>query len=186
MSDRSGTHSRTAPSLGSTRCVDPPRHWQDLGDGRARGTPGNWQRLADPDGVLSPDVRAQRAAMLLRAHMIGLSLAAAEARRKRRPRSAHGSPVATPRPLSPRPSARGSMPSRRWPEPRGQEFLTLRLLARLGRDPRPIDRDRGNFFAVGAYAALCPRCRIFAAVTVDPDGRHWRSTCQCWPNRRLG
>jgi hypothetical protein len=43
-----------------------------------------WERLADPDGALDPDVRAKRAAMLERAHMISLSLAAAEGRRRRR------------------------------------------------------------------------------------------------------
>jgi hypothetical protein len=42
-----------------------------------------WERLADPDGTLEPEVRARRAGMLLRAHMISLSLAAAEARRRR-------------------------------------------------------------------------------------------------------
>lgn len=43
----------------------------------------HWERLADPDGDLSPEVRAKRAAMLRRAHMIGLSMAAAEARRRK-------------------------------------------------------------------------------------------------------
>jgi hypothetical protein len=43
-----------------------------------------WEEMADPDGVLSPEVRAKRAGMLRRAHMIDLSLAAAEARRKRK------------------------------------------------------------------------------------------------------
>jgi hypothetical protein len=42
-----------------------------------------WERLADPDGVLDPETRRKRAAMLERAHMIGLSLAAAERRRRR-------------------------------------------------------------------------------------------------------
>jgi hypothetical protein len=43
----------------------------------------HWERMADPDGTLPPDVRAKRAAMLRRAHMISLSLAAAEARRRK-------------------------------------------------------------------------------------------------------
>ena len=42
-----------------------------------------WERLADPDGVLPADIRAKRAAMLMRANMIALSLAAAEARTRR-------------------------------------------------------------------------------------------------------
>jgi hypothetical protein len=42
-----------------------------------------WEALADPDGVLEPEVRVKRAAMLRRAHMIGLSLAASDARRRK-------------------------------------------------------------------------------------------------------
>jgi hypothetical protein len=42
-----------------------------------------WQRLADPDGVLPPEVRERRAGQLRRAHMIALSLAAADARRRK-------------------------------------------------------------------------------------------------------
>jgi hypothetical protein len=42
-----------------------------------------WERLADPDGTLELEIRMKRAAMLMRANMISLSLAAAEARRRR-------------------------------------------------------------------------------------------------------
>ena len=42
-----------------------------------------WETLADPAGTLPYEVRAKRASQLQRAHMIGLSLAAAEARRRR-------------------------------------------------------------------------------------------------------
>lgn len=51
-----------------------------------------WERLADPDGTLEPDVRARRAAMLMRANMIALSLSAAEARaaRTRKPAPVSG------------------------------------------------------------------------------------------------
>jgi hypothetical protein len=55
-----------------------------------------WERLADPDGTLSPEVRTKRAKQLERAHMISLSLAAAEARRRRShvQEAGHGEPPA--------------------------------------------------------------------------------------------
>src|SRR5688572_4183936 len=42
-----------------------------------------WETLADPDGLLPPDVRERRAKQLRTAEMIKLSLAAVEARRKK-------------------------------------------------------------------------------------------------------
>lgn len=47
-----------------------------------------WEREADPEGVLAPDLRAKRGAMLRRAFMVEMSLKAAEARRARRPKAA--------------------------------------------------------------------------------------------------
>lgn len=43
-----------------------------------------WEREADPEGVLTPEIRAKRGAMLRRAFMIQMSLKAAEARRIKR------------------------------------------------------------------------------------------------------
>ena len=59
------------------------------GSGRTNVEPAHaalrrkWETLADPNRVLEPEVRAKRAKQLQTAHMIGLSLAAAEARRRR-------------------------------------------------------------------------------------------------------
>ena len=47
-----------------------------------------WEREADPEGVLAPDVRAKRGAMLRRAFLLEQSMKAAEARRSRRPKAA--------------------------------------------------------------------------------------------------
>jgi hypothetical protein len=42
-----------------------------------------WEREADPEGVLSPDVRAKRADMLRRAFLLECSLKGVEARRRK-------------------------------------------------------------------------------------------------------
>lgn len=43
-----------------------------------------WEREADPEGVLAPEVRAKRGAMLRRAFMIEMSLKAAATKRRKR------------------------------------------------------------------------------------------------------
>jgi hypothetical protein len=48
-----------------------------------RGLRAKFERLADPDGLLSPEERARRADHLMRAHMLRLSRASAQARRRR-------------------------------------------------------------------------------------------------------
>lgn len=42
-----------------------------------------WERLADPQGVLTPEIRAKRADMLRRAHLLEASLKGVEARRRK-------------------------------------------------------------------------------------------------------
>lgn len=32
----------------------------------------------------------------------------------------------------------------------------------------------------------CPRCGTFGALSVDADGRRWRSSCGCFGSRALG
>lgn len=67
-----------------------------------------------------------------------------------------------------------------------QRSTTLRLLERLGCRPTNIDRTGGTHpFAVDAWYADCPRCRAFAGVQVDADGRGWRSACGCFGRGRL-
>lgn len=61
--------------------------------------------------------------------------------------------------------------------------VTLRVLERLGADPRPVDRDPTHPFAVGGAYANCPRCEQFAAITVERDLVHWRGLCACWNPR---
>ena len=64
-----------------------------------------------------------------------------------------------------------------------QRSATLRILDRLGCDPRPIDRTGGQHpFATRASYASCPRCGQFAAISVDEDGS-WRGLCECWNPR---
>jgi hypothetical protein len=48
-----------------------------------RGLRAKFERQVDPDGSLSPDERARRADHLMRAHMLRMSLIAAERRRRR-------------------------------------------------------------------------------------------------------
>jgi hypothetical protein len=43
-----------------------------------------FERMVDPDGVLDPDERAQRARQLMRAHMTRAALRSAQSRRRRR------------------------------------------------------------------------------------------------------
>ncbi len=38
----------------------------------------------------------------------------------------------------------------------------------------------------GWWYGDCPGCGAFGALTVDPDGRHWRSACGCFGRRPLG
>ena len=60
------------------------------GSGRTNVKPAHealrlkWEREADPDGVLDPETRARRGAMLRRAFLIEQSLKAAEGRRRNR------------------------------------------------------------------------------------------------------
>ncbi|MEX1172331.1 MAG: hypothetical protein WEG56_06930 [Chloroflexota bacterium] len=56
---------------------------------------------------------------------------------------------------------------------------TVDILARLGAEPRRIDRDPGYPFASGSWHATCPRCDRFAAITVDRTGS-WQAACGCW------
>jgi hypothetical protein len=68
--------------------------------------------------------------------------------------------------------------------PNAQHSATLRLLERLGCDPRPIDRTGGTHpFATGTRYAACPRCASFAAISIEGDGIHWRGLCECWNPR---
>lgn len=84
----------TEPKSGPTTAQR--RAWGRIGALRLHGTgktnvkPAHealrlkWEREADPDGVLTPELRAKRGAMLRRAFMQEMSLKAAAARRSRR------------------------------------------------------------------------------------------------------
>lgn len=77
LNGKLGAHLR----WGRSSRADRERQGAALADGlRAR-----FEREADPDGVLSPEERADRAEHLRRAHLLRASQAAAEARRKPRP-----------------------------------------------------------------------------------------------------
>jgi hypothetical protein len=64
--------------------------WANTTDRTARTEPGRraaadrFERLVDPDGVLPADERRLRAESARKAHMKGLALKSAQARRKRR------------------------------------------------------------------------------------------------------
>jgi len=62
--------------------------WARTSDRSARTAPARraalqrFERQVDPDGVLAPDERAQRAQQAMRAHMARLALRSVQARRK--------------------------------------------------------------------------------------------------------
>jgi|SRR3954470_3793837 hypothetical protein len=63
--------------------------WARTADRRAateparQGLAATFERLVDPEGVLAPDERSRRAESLMRAHMLRLARASAQARRRR-------------------------------------------------------------------------------------------------------
>lgn len=74
MRARIAAHTRWSTTGNRSAATEPAR----------RAFADRWERLVDPDGVLDPDERAQRAENAKKAHFQRMALKSAQARRKRR------------------------------------------------------------------------------------------------------